>query len=284
MGKATANFAFDHTTDAGFRVWGLAVSTMLQATGLVKTSDTGQVDWTTVTKPGAGALGGYEIYRFDDALQATAPIFIRLEYKSASASATRPALWMQVGVATNGAGTMVGTTSTLLDVTTNPNTPSTSTIYSSFACAKDGYLGACIGAGATNNQFFLGVERFRDAAGVMLAEGVAIYNMATAGTYRTQAPALWGPTTYYCFVPGNKTVAAVGTELQVFRHYWIPVERVRCTIGFCTHMQTEISALSEFSVALITGDSHTYLALSQFANTASVSASTSHCQAMRYEA
>lgn len=50
---------------------------------MVRTSDTGQVDLDTIVAPSwtASEVGmGYLIYRFDDALQATNPIFMRIDF------------------------------------------------------------------------------------------------------------------------------------------------------------------------------------------------------------
>ncbi|MCB1713466.1 MAG: hypothetical protein KDH96_13660, partial [Candidatus Riesia sp.] len=66
------------STDALFRDWGSKLSAAIQAVGLVKTGDTGQINWSTVTV-GTG-IRGYEIFRFNDSLQATTPVFIKIEY------------------------------------------------------------------------------------------------------------------------------------------------------------------------------------------------------------
>jgi hypothetical protein len=94
-----------------FRVWGLAWSTALQAAdALQKTSDTGQVDWSTVTAPvSTNAAAGYEIYRFKDSLQSTAPIFLKIEFGSGSTASTASEIWVTVGTGSDGAGTITGT-------------------------------------------------------------------------------------------------------------------------------------------------------------------------------
>ena len=92
--------------DATFRQWGRGISEQIAAMGLVRTSDTGQIDWATVLKPASTAFAGYEMWRFDDALQATAPVFIKLEYGANAGN--RPYLRPQVGQGTSGTG-IVGT-------------------------------------------------------------------------------------------------------------------------------------------------------------------------------
>lgn len=95
-------------TNEEFRAWITAVHDALIAVGLVQTADTGQLDIATINKPGSGAsVAGYRIYRFNDALQATAPIFIKVQFGTAS-TATRAGLWFEVGTSTNGAGTIGG--------------------------------------------------------------------------------------------------------------------------------------------------------------------------------
>ena len=93
--------------DATFRTWGSGIAAQFAAVGLVQTADTGQINWTTVARPGVGSYGGYEIWRFNDSFQATAPVFIKLEYGVGTA-ADRPALRITVCTSTNGAGTPAG--------------------------------------------------------------------------------------------------------------------------------------------------------------------------------
>jgi hypothetical protein len=96
-----------NNTDAEFRAWGSAIATALAAIGLVQTSDTGQINWTTVLTPSAtNQTRGYEIWRFNDSLQATAPIFIKLEYGSGNQNASGPAVIFTVGKGSNGSGTI----------------------------------------------------------------------------------------------------------------------------------------------------------------------------------
>src|SRR3954447_6998637 len=75
--------------------------------GWVRTSDTGQIDPTTVLKPAASTPAGYDIFRFDDALQATAPFFLKIEYGLGSGTNVF-GWWVTVGTGTNGAGSLIG--------------------------------------------------------------------------------------------------------------------------------------------------------------------------------
>ena len=57
------------SNDADFRTWGQGICAQLTAIGLVKTSDTGQINWATAIKPNPGGAsttygaGYYEIWR-----------------------------------------------------------------------------------------------------------------------------------------------------------------------------------------------------------------------------
>ena len=106
MANTTFLAAPSNSTDALFRDWGSKISTALSAIGLVRTADTGQIDWATVLTPSAtNQSRGYEIYRFNDALQGTYPIFVKVEYGSAT-NILWPCTWWTVGSATDGAGTL----------------------------------------------------------------------------------------------------------------------------------------------------------------------------------
>ena len=110
MTTSTTLTLCDHTSDAGFRAWGSEFHAQMVSIGLTLTSDTGQINWTTVTRPAITVSAGYEIWRFNDTLQATTPIFIKLEYGTGG-TATYPTMWITVGNGSNGSGTLTGLTS-----------------------------------------------------------------------------------------------------------------------------------------------------------------------------
>ena len=99
------------TTDAIFRETGQKFAAAFAAIGLVKVPFTGQINWATVAKPAtANTVQGYELWRFDDALQATAPVFIRVGYGGGYA-ASYFSLNLQIGTGHDGAGNLTGTVS-----------------------------------------------------------------------------------------------------------------------------------------------------------------------------
>lgn len=97
--------ACSSSSDAEFRKWAQGIHDALAACGLVQTADTGQVNLATATVPAAGAYT-YEVWRFNDALQATKPIFLKVEYGSISTA--RPSVRLTVGSGSSGAGAING--------------------------------------------------------------------------------------------------------------------------------------------------------------------------------
>ncbi|WP_152649126.1 hypothetical protein [Demequina flava] len=100
----------NHTTTAA-RKWMQGIHDGLLSAGLVQTGDTGQINLATVTptNPGSPTALGYEIWRFDDDVQATAPVFIKIVYGELySSSQAKP--WYSVAIATgsDGAGNLTG--------------------------------------------------------------------------------------------------------------------------------------------------------------------------------
>lgn len=155
----------------GFQLWGQqGVSAALAVAGLVKTTDTGQINWTTVTPPvSANISAGYEIWRLNDSLQATAPVFFKFEFGSGNPVGT-PAMWVTVGTGTDGAGTITGIM--ISRRITTPNGTSTST-YASYATGDGSSFALALwaGASATLAVSFL-FERSRNASGAPTAEAI----------------------------------------------------------------------------------------------------------------
>lgn len=89
-----------------FRAWGSAVSTALGQM-LTRVTQTGEINWATVNAPVAGnTFQGFEVYRLNDSLQATAPLFFRFDYGSAPSSAQLPAIKLTIGKSVDGSGSV----------------------------------------------------------------------------------------------------------------------------------------------------------------------------------
>lgn len=162
MSATTLSLAPDNSTDANFRLWGKAISDQLAAGGWVKTSDTGQIDWATVTKPTtANTSQGYEIWRSNDAGGGINQIYLKLEYGGAS-PVTKPSIWHTVGFASNGSGTLTGNTSTRTQLTM-PATATTTT-YTSYLSATAGRFCFLLFSDYTTGAMGLFLERTLDSS------------------------------------------------------------------------------------------------------------------------
>ena len=278
-----------------FRHWGKEFSdnlaTVLGAGSMVRTADTGQIDWATVSRPGGtSTYAGYEMYRFDDPAQATAPVFLKIEYGN-DAALTRPSMRFSVGDGTNGTGTIVGALVLPLMFQAFNVTPSDYIAFPSYVCVQPGYVGiawAC-GAVSTKPGAMLVVERPCDDDGVLVDEGVVVRGLsfgalANHQMLRYAQPKLSYNGMHYCLVPSTRDTSQVGNEIQVYRHFCAPTPIVRNLIGSCTHMRYEIIEGTEFNTALMNGESHGYVALGAWAISASSSLNANHCFAMRFEA
>lgn len=90
-----------NASDAEFRKWGKAISDGFAAAGWVKHGT--DIDWATVATPTGAGAKGYEIWRMNDALQATAPVFLKIEYGEGTTT-DRPQIWLTLGNGADGGG------------------------------------------------------------------------------------------------------------------------------------------------------------------------------------
>ncbi len=201
----TLTLTADSGTDAAFRAWGGGISAAIAGLGLVQTADTGQVNWTTVVKPASiGTFAGYEIWRFADSLQASAPVYFKLEYGGNNSNAAYPAVRLTVGTGSDGAGTITGTyfpgvaastgaVSVALFTGSWTSLAATSTVY-----VNGGTNALCLllwpsfTSSASSGAFFV-LERTHDFDGADNADGYsllwahAIGGSTATGGHRTQS-------------------------------------------------------------------------------------------------
>lgn len=165
------------SNDAEFRTWAQGIAAQLAgAGGLVKTGDTGQIDLATAVKPAAiNTAAGYEIYRFNDALQATKPVFLKVEYGIGS-SLDRPGLWLTVGTQSTGAGVFTGVTTTTRIQVRNNASRGAGGLLLSYCSGGDGRVVIVSNVDPTVNTFAMGfaVERIKDSGGNPLGDAVGV--------------------------------------------------------------------------------------------------------------
>lgn len=266
----------EHSSDATFRAWGSDLSTRFALAGLVQTLDTGQINWLTVTRPGAITFAGYEIWRFNDTLQATSPVFIKVEYGTAN-NATVPALRITVSSGTNGAGTPTGlvTTARLAYTATTLIANANITNFPSFLCATAGFAGLAfkIGAASLSSLTLIGftVQRTVDNTGAPTATAVVLTTCGSSNDATTAG--LVSIINYVSstvnnsssgvdlgFMPSALTTSIVGTSPQVFLH-WISSPQMVPMIGTAACVLSEITIGSERDITLVGTTPRHYIAI-----------------------
>lgn len=260
------------SNDADMRTWGAAIHAQLLAAGLTVASDTGQIDHTTSVRPGissfnskAGGTNGYEIWRFSDTLQATVPVFIKVEY-GIGAAADRPNLAFTVGTGTDGAGTITGQVGTRR---ANPAGASktAAAVLNSYCSGGSGRISLCTNLDPANSAFaiFLNVERPKNSAGVDQADGVItgcgigastvqFQNIPASGTLPSQAANnLWG---FLLAAAGQNS--SLGGNVAL-----LPLIALFGKVLYgtpCLYKHTDLGELVSFSATHF-GASHTFLPL-----------------------
>lgn len=159
------------TADQNFRLWGGGLSAALAACGLVL-QDT-SINWSTVLAPTAtNTFMGYEIWRFNDTLQATVPCFIKIRYGSSGGAAATPQIEITVGQSYSSGGTLTGNLSDVFTATPGSNNTTL------FPCVVSGAnnrltFAMWVGNGSTAMLVF-GFARTKDSAGADTSAGVNI--------------------------------------------------------------------------------------------------------------
>lgn len=285
MTTASTNTICSNASSANFQAWVNEIYTNLVTNcGLTQTADTGQMAVPCVTSlPGAtNTAAGYYIFRFNDTLQATSPIFIKMEFGTNASATTNPKIWITVGTGSSGAGTITGTVMTRVcgfsdtsgNITTN---------YPSYYCynATQGFLGMAFKLGLTGANECLGgfvLYRSVDNTGAPTADGVMLItnsitaNVANSGgnaqciNFNTSALQTLTITNLWGILPFDTTYSLEGSAGMIF-----PVWQYKgsasspgwgITNACAMAIDAEISVSSTVTVTVIGALSLTYLNVS----------------------
>lgn len=172
MATVTWNVANDASSDATWRTWGSAFHTALAGLGtLVQTADSGQANWATATR----SPGAYEMWAMADALQSSAPYYIRFLFDQ---SANAPRVWISIGTGTDGAGNLTGNVSTARAYNCNSTATALTHYLSSTTSRLTGWLFVNGSAPAAFT-----IERARSNTGAEIGTGAMhIGNIGVNGT------------------------------------------------------------------------------------------------------
>lgn len=259
----------DHTSDAGFRAWAGALHQAILDCGLIDPGDSGQADFDTVPRPGTNTYV-YRIYRFDDTQQGSAPVFIRIEYGTAS-QAARPAIQVTVGTGSDGSGNITSPIISNQGISVGNVTPDSGTNYTTRVCVVDGcfWFAQALGSQGGACHAFFSAYRSVGSDGVANGDAIAIirrgggaatspllsvvYRYQTASTH-TMTNGSW------CLIAGGLTSSLVGGSAQVFKHY-VVLPRVRPVPWLFTVIHSEFGNNTQFQATPVGATQRNYVSL-----------------------
>lgn len=268
MATRTSSLAPTNVSDASFRLWINEIHNSLIAFGWVQTSDTGQINFSTVLRPAAiNTYQGYAVYRMADSLQSTCAVFMRLDFGTGGGTDS-PALKVKVGIgSTDGAGTLTGNLSTQV-LMVSGSAPSAALFNCRTAGTTSSFRMHFWGTTYSNVGLTVAIERDLDTSGAETSLGVNILTsyQSAGGTcvHSSQFLELAGGTgpvevRWYAMISAQTSQSGGGN---------VGVGPVRCTLGpFRNPMKTVlVYAVADFVIestnpVTIYGASHTYLML-----------------------
>lgn len=253
--------------DADFRRLVLEYSALLAAAGLVKTGDTGQIDASTVTRPvAANVRAGYEIWRFNDPLQASAPIYLKVSYGVGTGSLTNTKVWVALGQGSDGAGNLTGILSS--DIA-NDGSDFGAVLGGSisYACHADGFFGVVNRQGGHNSTAAcswgsFAVCRSCDSNGYPTTEGVFIIfggqsGIAQAINFDPVIGVLGAASTQVFQLPLGIGVAVAG-EIPMYP-LWMPLPHLVPVFGMLAYPNGLVLGNGVITIAMVGSRERTYL-------------------------
>ncbi|MBX3288446.1 MAG: hypothetical protein KF855_03780 [Acidobacteria bacterium] len=216
MATDTQNLTTSSTiTDEQFQAIVSFISDALDAGGMNKTADIGQVDPDTVTFPGSNnSEGGYEIRAFDDSLTGTAPVAIKLSYRRGS-SAAQFQLGVQIGSGSDGSGNITGEK---LSQQNFNLVLSAMTSQPWDICATENSFILCGSYSSSQYRSVISLERTRNASNEITDQGLMLVYKNVTDTFRSfyinyAANSFINETTTAggCMMPSNQTSGLHGS-------------------------------------------------------------------------
>lgn len=253
--------------DTNARIQALATlhETAATAGGLVRTSDTGQTASNAFTAPGStGRSSGYQIWRFDDALQATRPVFYRIEWGMSTTGSNSMGMWVTIGTGSDGAGNITGVL--LARTAIGSAAIGTSTLLLHIASAGTSRLMLCYGIGyaTQNNCVFFSFERSKDSSGNDTADGIIWHSTSAGGaTWNAQYIPFTGTVraaqSYLnCPFPGPTTTLANGQLVGFSPVLPFGIDGAKCAgLNFLVYVTGDAARANTITLNVY-GSPHTY--------------------------
>lgn len=283
MAKAFYQQPVWQRNDAEFRDWGGSFSAALASVGLVQTADTGQINWSTVTRAAASTAAGYEIWRFNDSAQSAFPIFIKIEYGSRSSNLV-PCVWITVGTGSNGSGTITGIFCTRHEATGNGSIVGDGLARTTAISHVDGFLCFELAYGAINwlgstSIAFMALSRTVDDTGSPTGDGVLFLGgqpgakIATAyDSARNAYNHVVSTSTAIAMIPPGITSSSTPDGTQVFAHAFA-IPKMHPSPFTVSVFSDAVGAFTEFEATPFGSTERSFLRLSDSPNVRGMSAS-----------
>jgi hypothetical protein len=265
----------DHSSDAGYRLWVQELLSNFISSGLVQTSDSGQMNPSTATRPSANSFTGYLMLRMKDALQASRPVFLRLEPGTANVTNT-PALRLTIGTGTNGSGTLTGLVSSarvMHNGTTLVANASTAN-FKSYATHSAGFVGLAwklsAGSGPVAIAGFT-IQRSTSNVGIPTADAVMLITSgATSSETVASEVSLLNFKTGEVFnaIDGHdislivmrRSSSLSGLKRQLYVT-WMSIPEVIPNLCTAAYIKAEIPDGTEIDIALVGSTPRHYIAV-----------------------
>lgn len=278
----TNNHVFHNATNTAFRDWGSGIANGFNDAGWVQVTATGQVDWSTVSvNASATTSWGFEIWRMNDSLQATSPVYLRIDYGSGSAVNT-PRAWLQLG---SGVSDNVLTGIISGQLPCSPTANSGANTWGTFYCGSNGHIAYC-GAPQSANGWAFGIERTHDAAGADTGEGVLLLGTTgSAAWYQQYWNCKTGPTANDNSLGAYMPPQGYGATGDTVTVYPIYLQRGSFTNPSLNYMVAFVQSVTGYTTLQIPlyGNTHTYLALTSMGPGTVTRSSTNTALLMRWE-
>lgn len=282
MATSAVNLTFSSTISSAEiqAVWQWLAG-ILAAGGFVKTTESGEVNTSTVTWPGSDGSSGFQIWRMDDALQATVPCFFKLEV-TRSGSASSVTLAITIGTGSDGSGNITGVVLARTEFVTSSSyviNYTTATSQPFYASANDGesfrFCSRRTEGGAYSAAF--AIERTKDANGDGTSDGVLLF--AKLGKFNSSytyfkvvkwvgaSPAAEGYTAHpgggSCLPPRDQiTGLASDNDVAVYPFYHFDIGKTLSPmLGFCGVFAGDVGVGGSTQTVNLFGTNHTMMVI-----------------------
>jgi hypothetical protein len=296
MSTSQSTLLCDSSTLTNFKAWAMAVSSALSSFGWTLSSDTGQVNWSSIAAVPGSAAWVYEVWQPNDGLT---NFYLKVEYGNTAANTNSPGLRLTLGTGTNGAGTLTGfVTSALATNVTSAVTTNNSTPFECDFSGAAGRFSAMLwrnGTGSNMQQLFT-VERSLNSSGTYTSTHVTLLVLGTSnvGQWARQQSIVFGVGASPV-VPQNSSVGGLltrpfnsGGNSYGFNNS-IPFDLVTPCVGFFDYPLTTVGAANAPDVSegvtftvTVYGSSRTYMP-AKTSSTAFANAAPGGAVCMRYD-